>query len=140
MTHEHLAALSLLAYAGWGLALLLLLLTARGLMVLSGKAKADAFPPYHYNPACPLNRLSRAYMNTLELLGILIVVVGVSLYLGYADLAAELMPWLVAARVAQSLVHLMGVNHWLVLVRFSFFFVQVALVVCLVAHILVQVL
>ncbi|MDX1804982.1 MAG: MAPEG family protein [Alcanivorax sp.] len=140
MTHDHLVTLYLLAYAGWALLLLLTLLAARGLSVLAGKAKADDFPPYHYNPGCPLNRLSRAYLNTLELLGVLAVVVGVGLYLGYADLAAELLPWLLMARVAQTVVHLIGVNHWLVMVRFSFFLLQVAIVVCLATHILVQVL
>ncbi len=120
--------LYLLAYAGWALFLLILLISARSLAVLSGKTKADGFPPYHYNPACPLNRLHRAYLNTLELLGILIVVGATALWLGNTELAACLLPWIVAARVAQSIIHLVGVNHWLVQIRFGFFLVQVALV------------
>ncbi len=120
--------LFLLAYAGWALFLLILLISARSLAVLSGKSKADGFPPYHYNPACPLNRLHRAYLNTLELLGIIIVVVATALWIGNTDLSATLLPWLVAARVAQSIIHLVGVNHWLVQIRFGFFLVQVALV------------
>jgi len=120
--------LYLLAYAGWALFLLILLIAARSLAVLSGKSKADGFPPYHYNPACPLNRLHRAYQNTLELLGVLIVVVATALWLGNTALSDTLLPWIVAARVAQSTIHLVGVNHWLVQIRFGFFLVQVALV------------
>ena len=118
----------LLAYAGWALFLLILLIVVRGMAVLSGKSKADGFPPYHYNPACPQNRLHRAYLNTLELLGIIIVVVATALWLGNTELSATLLPWLVSARIGQSIIHLVGVNHWLVQVRFGFFLIQVVLI------------
>ena len=51
-----------------------------------------------------------------------------ALWLGNTALSDTLLPWIVAARVAQSTIHLVGVNHWLVQIRFGFFLVQVALV------------
>ena len=117
----------LLTYVGWALLLLLTLLSARSLRVLAGKAKADDFPPYHYNPACPINRLSRAHLNTLEFLAILTPIVVVALWREHTALAAQLLPWMMAARIAQSLTHLVGVSHWLVMTRFTFFLVQVGL-------------
>ena len=127
MTLEHNAVFYLLAYGLWALLLLAVLVLGRGLRVISGQAKADQFPPYAYDPAKLLDRLSRAYLNTLEMLPVLLVVGGVALWAGKVELAACLLPWVFAARVAQSLVHLIGVNHWLVQARFAFLLAQIVL-------------
>ena len=44
-----------------------------------------------------------------------------------AAVIAVLAPWVLAARLAQSLTLLVGVSHWLVFVRAIFYTVQVAL-------------
>ncbi len=58
---------------------------------------------------------------------VLVDVVATALWLGNTAQSDTLLPWIVAARVAQSTIHLVGVNHWLVQIRFGFL-VQVALV------------
>ncbi|MEQ9510855.1 MAG: MAPEG family protein, partial [Alloalcanivorax xenomutans] len=67
-----------------------------------------------------------AYQNTLELLGVVIVIAGAAMAVGN-DLAGQLLPWILAARIGQSLIHLIGVNHWLVQIRFAFLLVQMVL-------------
>lgn len=128
MTLEHDAVFYLLAYGLWALLLLAVLVLGRGLRVIRGQAQADQFPPYAYDPAKLLDRLSRAYINTLEMLPVLLVVAGAALWAGKVELAACLLPWVFAARVGQSLVHLVGVNHWLVQARFAFLLVQIVLI------------
>ncbi|HEX5677242.1 MAG TPA: MAPEG family protein [Alcanivorax sp.] len=128
MTLEHDAVFYLLAYGLWALLLLAVLVLGRGLRVIRGQAKADQFPPYAYDPAKLLDRLSRAYINTLEMLPVVLVVAAAGLWAGKVELAACLLPWVFAARVGQSLVHLVGVNHWLVQARFAFLLVQIVLV------------
>ncbi|KAF0806159.1 hypothetical protein A6D6_01739 [Alcanivorax xiamenensis] len=126
MTLDTSALLYLLGFGSWALFLLFALVAGRGLQVMSGRRRADAFPPYHYEPAEFLSRLSRAYQNTLELLGVVIVIAGAAMVVGN-DLAGRLLPWILAARIGQSLVHLLGVNHWLVQIRFAFLLVQMVL-------------
>ncbi|HAB04131.1 MAG TPA: hypothetical protein DCE35_00725, partial [Alcanivorax sp.] len=74
MTLEHDAVFYLLAYGLWALLLLAILVLGRGLRVISGQARADQFPPYAYDPARLLDRLSRAYLNTLEMLPVVLLV------------------------------------------------------------------
>ena len=47
--------------------------------------------------------------------------------LGKVSVADAAGPWVLFARLAQSTVHLIGVNHWLVFIRANFLLVQAAL-------------
>lgn len=128
MTLENDAVFYLLVYGLWALLLLIGLIIGRSFCVLRGHVQADQFSPYDYDPDKLLDRLSRAYLNTLEMLPVLLVVSGVALWVGSVELAACLLPWVFAARVAQSLVHLIGVNPLLVQARFAFLLVQIVLI------------
>lgn len=117
----------LLAYCLWTLALAALTVTGRALLVVSGKARADGFPPYQYDATRFLHRSSRAYLNALETLPLFAALVFAALYTEQPEAAITPALWIFLARVGQSTTHLIGVNHWLVQIRFTFFIVQLTL-------------
>ena len=121
----------LLAFCLWTLALAAVTVVGRSLLVLSGRARADDFPAYQYDPARFLDRTSRAYLNALETLPVFASLILAAYYTGQTDAAIGPALWILLARVAQSTVHLIGVNHWLVLIRFTFFAIQLILMAVL---------
>lgn len=121
----------LLAYCLWTLLLAAIMLTSRSLLVVSGRARADDFPAYRYDPARFGDRVSRAYMNALETLPVFATLVFAAYYTDQPEAAISPAIWILLARIAQSSVHLIGVNHWLVQARFTFFLIQLALMAVL---------
>lgn len=119
----------LLAYCLWTLALAVVTLGGRTLLVVTGRARADAFPPYEYDPGRFLDRASRAWLNALETLPVYASLVFAALYTEQTEAAITPALWIFLARVGQSVVHLVGVNHWLVQVRFTFLLIQLALMI-----------
>jgi uncharacterized MAPEG superfamily protein len=72
-------------------------------------------------------RLEDAHANCLENLPVFAVIVLAAGALGRPDAVAMLAPWVLYARIAQSLTHLIGVGQLHVLVRVSFWSVQLGL-------------
>ena len=122
------ALLSLIGFAAWTLALAAVVVSYRTLLVLSGKHPANSWTRGSAIPSPALiTRMEHAHLNCIENLPVFAVVVLVEVAMNQAAVIAVLAPWVLAARVAQSLTHLVGVSHWLVFVRASFYTVQVAL-------------
>ena len=117
----------LLLFALWTLALLVITLAGRSALVLLGKARANDFPPYSYDPARFFDRTARAYQNCLETLPVLAALVLASELVDYHSQAGQFTLWILMARLLQSTTHLIGAGHWLVFIRFHFFLVQVVL-------------
>ena len=72
-------------------------------------------------------RAQNAHMNCVENLPVFAAIVLSAYALGRAPVADHVASYVLGARLAQSTVHLIGVNHWLVFVRGSLFTIQVAL-------------
>ncbi len=53
----------LLGFCLWTILLAAIMGTGRSLLVLTGRARADDFPAYEYNPDHFFDRLGRAYLN-----------------------------------------------------------------------------
>lgn len=121
----------LLGFCLWTLVLAAIMVTGRSLLVLTGRARAHDFPAYQYNPDHFLDRVSRAYLNALETLPLFAALILAAWYTRQLELAISPALWILLARIGQSMVHLIGVNHWLVLVRFSFFLIQLVLMAVL---------
>ena len=121
-------ATALLGLVAWALLLIVLLVNQRGLLVLSGKMAVNAFNPDGSNtPSNFGQRLVRTHANCLENLPVFAVIVLVAAALGrLADIQA-LAPWVLYARIGQSLAHLSGTGPVNVFVRASFWSVQLAL-------------
>lgn len=120
---------ALLIFAAWTLALPMIYAGYRTLLVMSGKKRADA-----WTRGLPSSdpgfivRTSHAHANCVENLPVFAAVVLAAVVLNKSAVVDALACWFIAARLAQSITHMIAVNHWAVFVRANFFFVQVGLI------------
>jgi len=119
--------LSLVAFALWPVVLVLGIGTFRVPKVLMGKVAANSFPSGTPHGGDAYWRLNRAHMNSLESLPVFAALVLTAVVAQTVTPAFERFCILVvAARVAQSIVHVSGNSNMHVNVRFTFFAVQIA--------------
>ena len=120
---------ALLGFAGWTLLMVLLVFSYRGFKFLGGTAinswprgaKSDADIPF-------INRVADAHANCLENLVIFAVIVLAAGQLpGKLELIAPFAPYVLYARVGQSLAHLSGTGKINVLIRATFWAIQLGL-------------
>ena len=123
------SVLALTLFVAWTLILLLLMETGRSLLVIGRKKQSNEFKPDNANLSPFMQRLARAHANCLEGFPIFGGLLLVAIATGRHDMTDPLAYWLVAARVAQSTVHLMSLSVLAVNVRFTFFVVQMLIAV-----------
>ena len=117
--------LSLLGFTAWTLLLVLGVVTYRSGLVLAGRRRAN-----DWQRAKPsedpgfVQRLAHAHANCLENLPLFASVVLVASATGKLGITDPLAGWYLALRIGQSAVHLTGISHWQVFIRFSFFLPQ----------------
>ncbi|PHR17220.1 MAG: MAPEG family protein [Sphingopyxis sp.] len=122
-------AVALLGLAAWMLVLLFVMVNQRGLLVLSGKMRVNAFAPDGSNtPEGFGRRLVRAHANCVENLPLLFAVLLYALATGNTAITDGLAVLLLAARVFQSVMHLISTSPIFVWLRFSGFLVQLLIV------------
>lgn len=124
----NIALLSLIGFGAWTLALATIIVSYRTGLVLKGKHPANSWTrgAAIANPGL-ITRMEHAHLNSLENLPVFAVIVLVAAAMGNLAAVALLAPWVLAARVAQTLTHLIGTSHWLVFVRANFYVIQVLL-------------
>ncbi len=120
-------ALALTGFIAWALALLLLMEVVRSVLVLTGRVPANEFRPDNANLSPFMQRLARAHANCIEGLPIFGGLMGVALLTGQAAVTDPLALTLLAARIAQSLIHLGSLSATAVTLRFTAFAVQMAI-------------
>lgn len=119
---------ALLLFAAWTLVLMFLYVGYRVALVLAMKKKADSWmrgqptddPPF-------VTRAQHAHLNCVENLPVFAAIVLSAMALGKAPVVDGLAGWVLALRLAQSTVHLIGVSHWLVFIRANLFTLQALL-------------
>lgn len=119
---------ALIGFAAWTLCLVTGVFLYRGLKFVTGTPINNW--PRGAKPATDapvIKRLEDAHANCLENLPVFAVIVLAAAALGRLDTVAALAPWVLYARVGQSLTHLSGVGRAQVLVRASFWSVQLGL-------------
>lgn len=120
---------ALMYYVLWMIALLLINIGHRIPLVLMGKTAADTWTRGNkVDDAGIIVRAGHAHLNCLENLPLFAAVVLTAVALGKAEIVNDLAAYVIYARVAQSVVHLIGTSFLLVLARATFFVIQVALV------------
>ncbi len=128
---------ALLGFAAWTLLLVLLIFLYRGLRFLKG-TPVNSWPrggaPLAGDAAIA-KRILDAHANCAENLPVFGAIVLAAGALGRMDAVQPLAAFVLYARVAQSLTHLVGTRQIHVLVRASFFFVQLALMLAMVARV-----
>lgn len=122
---------ALLGFAAWVLVLIVVMIGYRGARVLTGQLKADAWTRGRAIEDPPvMKRLGDAHANCLELLPVVGAVLLAAVVTGSASFTNGLALWLLAARIGQSVAHIISVHHLVIFfVRFPLFLVQVAILI-----------
>lgn len=120
-------ALALIGFTAWTLALITTLVTIRVGMVLTGKMRANAFAPDNAGLSPFMQRLARAHANCLENLPLVGILLLYALLTGRTAVTDPFAPALLYARLAQSITHLVSTNCFAVQVRFTFFLIQLGI-------------
>lgn len=119
----------LIGLTAWTLVLLILMEVLRARLVLTKAVAANAFKPDNSNLSPFMQRLARAHANSLESLPVFSALLIAALLSGRTGITDPLAPWLFAARLVQSCVHLASLSVLAVNVRFIAFAVQIAIAV-----------
>ena len=119
---------ALLGFAAWTALLVLGIFLYRGLRFVTG-TPINSWPRgvKATGDSALVNRLQDAHANCLENLPVFAVIVLCAAATGRLDSIAVLAPWVLYARIAQSLIHLTGVGQLQVLVRATFWSAQLGL-------------
>lgn len=121
------ATTALIGFTAWALALVALSVTWRVIEVLRGKPANSWTRGAAIESPGLVKRAEHAHLNTLENLPVFAAIVLAAQLLGKMAAVDAVACWILYARIAQSVVHLIGTHPLLVLVRATFFGVQVAL-------------
>ena len=119
---------ALLLFAAWTLLLMFVYIGYRVALVLAMKKKANSWARGEKadDPAF-ITRAQHAHLNCLENLPVFAAIVLAGVALSKTPVVDQVAAYVLYARLAQSTVHLIGVNHWLVFIRANFLLIQAAL-------------
>jgi uncharacterized MAPEG superfamily protein len=122
---------ALLGYTAWTIALVLSVVLYRTSLVMTGKTPANSWTRGAATWKDPelITRMSHAHMNAVENLPLVAAVILAAQALGQGAVTDPLACYLLGARIAQSVVHLIAVNHWMVFIRASLWTVQTLILV-----------
>ena len=121
--------LALLGFLCWTLFLLVLMETVRSKLVLSGQIPANGFNPENSNLSPFMQRLARAHANCLEGLPLFGGFMILAVIAGKSSITDPLAYVLLAARIAQSIIHLASTSPLAVTARFTAFAVQIGIAI-----------
>ncbi len=128
------SALALIGYAAWTLLLVITIITIRTWISLVGKRESYSFKPDGSDVSDASVRLCRVHANCVENLPIFGAIVLLAIATGNSTVTDSLAMWVLAARVAQSVTHLLSTSNLAVTVRVTLFSVQLAIEVWWVAQ------
>jgi uncharacterized MAPEG superfamily protein len=125
------AVVALGGFAFWTLILVLSIATFRAVsdLVLKRGIPINGFKPDGSDVPGFGQRLTRAHLNSLEVLPVFAAVVLTASLAGQMALLEPTVMYILYARVAQSIAHLISTSIIAVLVRGIFFVVQIALLI-----------
>jgi uncharacterized MAPEG superfamily protein len=120
---------ALLGFTAWTLLVMFLYVNWRVIEVLRGKSAASWTRGAAIEQPAIIKRMEHAHTNCLENLPVFAAIVLVAAAMNKSAVADAYGAYILYARIAQSLVHIIGVNHWLVLVRATLFGAQLVMFV-----------
>lgn len=124
---SNVSATVLVGLAAWTLFLLILMETLRTRLILMKALAANEFKPDNSNLSPFMQRLARAHANCVESLPVFGALLIVALLTNRAGITNPLAPWLFAARLIQSCIHIASLSVPAVYIRFTAFAVQIAI-------------
>ncbi|ANN62158.1 MAPEG family protein (plasmid) [Mesorhizobium loti] len=120
-------AFALTGFISWALGLLIVMEVIRTYLVISGKVAANGFTPDNAALSPFMQRLARAHANCIEGLPIFGGLLGVAILISKTDVTDPLASTLLAARIVQSIIHLVSTSQVAVSLRFTAFTVQMVI-------------
>ena len=120
-------AFALTGFISWALGLLIVMEVIRTYLVISGKVAANGFTPDNAALSPFMQRLARAHANCIEGLPIFGGLLGVAILISKTDVTDPLASILLAARIVQSIIHLVSTSQVAVSLRFTAFAVQMVI-------------
>lgn len=123
------SAATLLGLVAWSLFLVLLLVSMRGLQVMSGRKAINGFSVDGSDAPGFGQRLTRAYANCLENLPGQAAVLLYAMVAGQTTITDPLAYCLLVARILQSCVHMLSTSALFVWLRFAFYLVQLLILI-----------
>lgn len=123
------SGLVLVLFIAWTLLLLILMEAVRSYRVVTGRSRSNEFDPANSRLSPFMQRLARAHANCLEGLPVFGGLLLAALATGRAEVTDPLAPWLLAARIIQSSIHVASTSVLAVNARFTAFALQVAIAV-----------
>lgn len=126
------AICALLGFTAWTLALVIAVFLYRGIRFLGGTA-INSWPRgvRSVTDAPIIGRIADAHANCLENLPVFAVIVLAAAAMGRVDALAGLAPYVLYARIGQTLAHLSGTGKLNVLIRATFWAIQLGLFVAM---------
>lgn len=121
------AITALIGFTAWTLAMVFVVVGWRVVEVLRGKPANSWTRGMSIESPSFVKRAEHAHLNCLENLPVFAVIVLVAQALGKGSAIDALAAWVLYARIAQSSVHLIGIQPMLVLVRATLFGIQYGL-------------
>ncbi len=121
------SALALIGYAAWTLLLLVAIVLLRTVLVLKKERAANSFAPWGEDVSLFAARLCRAHANCYENLPIFAALTLLAMVTGHGEITDSLARWVLVARVAQSVVHLISTSEMAVTLRVTFLLAQVGI-------------
>ena len=121
----------LLGFAGLIIVLLALIVGYRSIVVVSAKTPANSWTRGNaqWNNPGFITRAEHAHANCLEMLPLLGAVILVSAVTDQLTVTDGLAYWFLGARVGQAVTHILSASAGFVIVRASFFAVQLVILV-----------
>lgn len=126
---NNVSATVLIGLVAWTLFLVILMEILRARLIVTKAVAANEFKPDNANLSPFMQRLARAHANCVESVPIFGVLLIVALLTNRAGVTNPLAPWLFAARIVQSCVHLASISLPASWARFIAFAVQIAIAV-----------
>lgn len=128
--------LALLGFVSWTVLLVLICVGYRSVLVLIGAKKANEFPAIEPHGPQWYQRLTRAHMNCLENLPLFGSVILIAVTTGNGQITDQYALWYLAARIGQSIIHMISTHHFAVQLRFAFYLVQIGILVWMVVQLM----
>ena len=121
------ALFALAGFAGWTVLLLLTVANLRMLNFFTGKKAINGFSPTGDDLPGFGQRVTRAHLNSVENLPVFAALVASAGLSGQFSIMESTVMYVLYARIAQSVAHMISTATLVVWVRATFFFVQVLL-------------
>ena len=120
-------AAALLGFIGWTLVLIVAVELARVYLVLATGRKVTQFNPDGADISPFMHHLARAHANCVENFPIFGGLLLLALLTNQTHITNPLAPYFLAARLAQSLTHLVSTRALAINIRFAFFAAQLGI-------------